>query len=289
MPRPTDIADITYSLLVLNVNFRTTADDLFPLFDKYGKVMDIFIPRDRRTGESRGFAFVRYMYKDEAQKAVDKLDGRVVDGRDIAVQFAKYGPHAERIHDGRIVEKLTRRRGRSRSTSPWRRSQDGYHEDRDYRRRYRSRSMHRYEHRRDYWHRSRSYSGSPDYDRGRGRRRYDDERRSRSRSFDSYDRERNDGPGGQMMWLLVLFVTSRCMIVTLMLIVDLENSLKYSVFGISFWSSPTRLHILGLNEYGGPLAFLFGLLGGGRSGRLIGSRPDPTRSGAGNESGFDVG
>jgi hypothetical protein len=26
----------------------TTADDLFPLFDKYGKVVDIFIPRDRR-------------------------------------------------------------------------------------------------------------------------------------------------------------------------------------------------------------------------------------------------
>lgn len=28
-----------------------------------------------RTGESRGFAFVRYKYADEAQKAVDKLDG----------------------------------------------------------------------------------------------------------------------------------------------------------------------------------------------------------------------
>lgn len=26
----------------------TTADDLYPLFDKYGKVVDVFIPRDRR-------------------------------------------------------------------------------------------------------------------------------------------------------------------------------------------------------------------------------------------------
>lgn len=26
----------------------TSADDLFPLFDRYGKVVDIFIPRDRR-------------------------------------------------------------------------------------------------------------------------------------------------------------------------------------------------------------------------------------------------
>ncbi|OVA14195.1 RNA recognition motif domain [Macleaya cordata] len=93
---PPDIRD-TYSLLVLNITFRTTADDLFPLFDKYGKVVDIFIPRDRRTGDSRGFAFVRYKYAEEAQKAVEKLDGRNVDGRDIMVQFAKYGPNAERI------------------------------------------------------------------------------------------------------------------------------------------------------------------------------------------------
>ncbi|KAL6656992.1 hypothetical protein ACP70R_004772 [Stipagrostis hirtigluma subsp. patula] len=93
---PPPIRD-TYSLLVLNITFRTTADDLFPLFDKYGEVVDIYIPRDRRTGDSRGFAFVRYKYEDEAQKAVDRLDGRVVDGREIMVQFAKYGPNAERI------------------------------------------------------------------------------------------------------------------------------------------------------------------------------------------------
>ncbi|XP_059448465.1 serine/arginine-rich splicing factor SC35-like [Corylus avellana] len=113
---PPDIAD-TYSLLVLNITFRTTADDLFPYFDKYGKVVDIFIPRNRRTGDSRGFAFVRYKYADEAQKAVERLDGKVVDGREITVQFAKYGPNAERIHKGRIIESLPK----SRSRSPQRR------------------------------------------------------------------------------------------------------------------------------------------------------------------------
>nr|CAB3483316.1 unnamed protein product [Digitaria exilis] len=66
---PPDIRD-TFSLLVLNISFRTTADDLFPLFERYGKVVDVFIPRDRR-----GFAFVRYKYADEAQKAIDRLDG----------------------------------------------------------------------------------------------------------------------------------------------------------------------------------------------------------------------
>ncbi|XP_011004977.1 PREDICTED: serine/arginine-rich splicing factor SC35-like isoform X1 [Populus euphratica] len=197
---PPDIAD-TYSLLVLNITFRTTADDLFPLFDKYGKVVDIFIPRDRRTGESRGFAFVRYKYADEAQKAVDRLDGRVVDGREITVQFAKYGPKAERIHKGRIIETPSKSRHRSRSRSPRRRYRDDSR-DRDSRKRSRSRSRDRdrsdrdrYRAKdRDYRRRSRSRSASPDYSRGRGRSRYDDERRSSSRSRDSLSPRRSLEP-----------------------------------------------------------------------------------------------
>ncbi|KAL5714858.1 Serine/arginine-rich splicing factor sc35 [Ranunculus cassubicifolius] len=186
---PPDIRD-TYSLLVLNITFRTSADDLYPLFDKYGKVVDIFIPRDKRTGESRGFAFVRYKYADEAEKAVDRLDGKTVDGRDIMVQFAKYGPNAERIQRGRVIEKVSRTRGRSRSRSPYDRYRDDYR-DRDYRRS-RSRSRDRYggSRYRDRYdrrvYRSRSRSLSPDYYRDRGRSKYDDyRRRSRSRSYDS--------------------------------------------------------------------------------------------------------
>ncbi|XVE66546.1 hypothetical protein DITRI_Ditri08aG0087600 [Diplodiscus trichospermus] len=196
---PPDISD-TYSLLVLNITFRTTADDLFPLFDKYGKVVDIFIPKDRRTGDSRGFAFVRYKYADEAQKAVDRLDGRVVDGREITVQFAKYGPNAERIHKGRIIEASPRSKHKSRSRSPRRRHRDDYHKDRDYRRGSRSRSYDRYERDRyrgkdrDYRRRSRSPSASPDYSKGRGRDRYDDDRRSRSRSVSASPARRSRSP-----------------------------------------------------------------------------------------------
>ncbi|KAL0677544.1 hypothetical protein Bca4012_005525 [Brassica carinata] len=210
---PPDISD-TYSLLVLNITFRTTADDLYPLFAKYGKVVDVFIPRDRRTGDSRGFAFVRYKYKDEAHKAVERLDGREVDGREITVQFAKYGPNAEKISKGRVVEPPPRsRRSRSRSPrrsrspyrrrsprrsrSPRRRSRDDYRE-RDYRKRSRSRSNERGRDRhhdkdRDYRRRSRSRSASPD-DKRRVRGRYDDERRSRSCSLSASPARRSPSP-----------------------------------------------------------------------------------------------
>ncbi|KAK8624773.1 hypothetical protein V6N13_089659 [Hibiscus sabdariffa] len=183
---PPDITD-TYSLLILNITFRTTADDLFPLFDKYGKVVDIFIPKDRRTGDSRGFAFVRYKYADEAQKAVDRLDGRVVDGREITVQFAKYGPNAEKIQKGRIIESLPRHR-------------DDQYRDRDYRRRSRSRSYDRYgrdryrEKDRETRRRSRSRSASPEYSKRRGISRYVDDRRSVSRSISASPARHSPSP-----------------------------------------------------------------------------------------------
>ncbi|XP_066349783.1 serine/arginine-rich splicing factor SC35-like isoform X2 [Miscanthus floridulus] len=161
----------TFSLLVLNVSFRTTADDLFPLFDRYGEVVDIYIPRDRRTGDSRGFAFVRYNYEDEAQDAIDGLDGMRFGGRALMVQFAKYGPNAEKIHRGRITEENPKPRGRFRSRSPRPRYREDYR-DRDCRRRSRSRSRERYEQDRyrDSDHRChRTRSISPDYDRKHNR------------------------------------------------------------------------------------------------------------------------
>ncbi|KAL9357386.1 hypothetical protein Peur_050639 [Populus x canadensis] len=196
---PPDIRD-TFSLLVLNITFRTTADDLFPLFDKYGKVVDVFIPRDRRTGESRGFAFVRYKYAEEAQKAVNRLDGRVVDGREIMVQFAKYGPNAERIRSGRIVESSSKIKGRSRSRSPCPRYRDGYKDrdrDRDYGRRSRSRSRDRYVpdgyRGRDRDYHPRSVSHSPDHRKECGRG-HDEKQHRRSQSYGSPNSPRSPSP-----------------------------------------------------------------------------------------------
>lgn len=49
------------SLKVGNLTYRTTEDDLREIFKKYGKVGDVYIPKNRYSGDSRGFAFVRYV------------------------------------------------------------------------------------------------------------------------------------------------------------------------------------------------------------------------------------
>lgn len=79
------------SLKVDNLTYRTTPDDLRRVFERCGEVGDIYIPRDRHTRESRGFAFVRFYDKRDAQDALDAMDGRMLDGRELRVQMARYG------------------------------------------------------------------------------------------------------------------------------------------------------------------------------------------------------
>ena len=87
---PPDLSGMT-SLKVDNLTYRTTTDDLKRIFQKYGEIGDVYIPRDRFNRESRGFAFVRYYDRRDAEDAMDSLDGTIVDGRELRVQLAKYG------------------------------------------------------------------------------------------------------------------------------------------------------------------------------------------------------
>lgn len=89
--RPPPRIDGMISLKVDNLTYRTTPDDLRRVFERCGEVGDIYIPRDRHTRESRGFAFVRFYDKRDAQDALDAMDGRMLDGRELRVQMARYG------------------------------------------------------------------------------------------------------------------------------------------------------------------------------------------------------
>ena len=81
-----------------NLSYRITPEELKPIFEHYGDVGDIYIPRDRFTKESRGFAFVRFYDKRDAEDAMAKMDGYVLDGREMRVQTARYGRPSEPPH-----------------------------------------------------------------------------------------------------------------------------------------------------------------------------------------------
>ncbi|KAK6009953.1 hypothetical protein OSTOST_25088 [Ostertagia ostertagi] len=73
-----------------NISYNTTQADLRRMFDKYGEIGDIHIPRDKYTRQSKGFGFVRFYSRRDAEYAMDRTDGRWVEGREIRVAMARY-------------------------------------------------------------------------------------------------------------------------------------------------------------------------------------------------------
>src|SRR5436190_12484267 len=81
-------------LFVGNLSFNTTENDLQDLFAAHGTVVETNLMMDKISGRPRGFAFVTLSSDEEAQKAIESLNGQVVDGRSLTVNVAK--PREER-------------------------------------------------------------------------------------------------------------------------------------------------------------------------------------------------
>lgn len=89
---PPDINHL-HSIMVFNISYKTRKEELYRSFDNFGDIADVYIPRDK-YGESRGFGFVRFYDRRDAEDA-KSMDGHVIGGRRIGVQMAKYGRRHE--------------------------------------------------------------------------------------------------------------------------------------------------------------------------------------------------
>ncbi|MCC7078306.1 MAG: RNA-binding protein [Acidimicrobiia bacterium] len=77
-------------VFVGNLNFATTDESLRSAFESEGfNVEDAVVISDRETGRSRGFGFVTVGSDDEATQAIEKLNGKSIDGREVRVDSAK--------------------------------------------------------------------------------------------------------------------------------------------------------------------------------------------------------
>lgn len=76
-------------LYVGGIPYRSTEDDLKKAFEEAGAVVSASIISDRMTGRSRGFGFVEMASEAEAQAAIDRWDGKDLDGRTLSVSFAR--------------------------------------------------------------------------------------------------------------------------------------------------------------------------------------------------------
>ena len=151
-----------------NLSYDTTEESLTNAFSKFANVVKVNIPR-KENGKSRGFGFVEFQNLDDAQKAINEMDGKELDGRTVNVGLSK-------PRDGRPPRDRDRR--------------GGYRDrDRDYGRD-RGRDYDRRDRGRDYDRRDRYDDRGRDYDRG--------DRRGRDRDYDRGDRGRDyDRRGGR--------------------------------------------------------------------------------------------
>jgi len=87
--RGTGNRDDLPTLRVTNISEETQENDLRELFGVFGRVARVYVGRDRETGAGKGFAFVSFEDKANAQKAIDKVHGRGYDNLILSVQWSR--------------------------------------------------------------------------------------------------------------------------------------------------------------------------------------------------------
>ncbi len=72
-------------LFVSNLDFEIDTDTLRNLFLEIGSLVSAVIATDRETKRSKGFAFVEMESEEDASRAIEQLNNKVVNGRPIKV------------------------------------------------------------------------------------------------------------------------------------------------------------------------------------------------------------
>jgi RNA recognition motif-containing protein len=85
-------------LFVGNLSFNTTENELQDAFAAHGTVVEANLMMDRVTGRPRGFAFITMSSAEEAQKAIDAMNGKDFGGRPLTVNIAR--PREDRPQSG---------------------------------------------------------------------------------------------------------------------------------------------------------------------------------------------
>jgi cold-inducible RNA-binding protein len=85
-------------LFVGNISFNTTENDLQDAFSAHGTVTEANLMMDRMSGRPRGFGFVTMATPEEAEKAIQAMNGASLDGRNLTVNLAR--PREERSGGG---------------------------------------------------------------------------------------------------------------------------------------------------------------------------------------------
>jgi len=84
-----DSRDDTATVRITNLSENTREEDLRELFRPFGPISRCYVATDRETGAARGFAFINFLRKDDAQNSIDTLHGHGYDHLILQVEWAE--------------------------------------------------------------------------------------------------------------------------------------------------------------------------------------------------------
>ena len=88
------------SLFIGSLAWATRDESLKALFETVGTVVNARVVVDHDTNRSKGFGFIEFEEESNNQKAIDQLDGKVLDGRAITVTLA----HSKPASQGKVLD-----------------------------------------------------------------------------------------------------------------------------------------------------------------------------------------
>mmetsp|Transcript_19109 Transcript_19109/g.27888 ORF Transcript_19109/g.27888 Transcript_19109/m.27888 type:complete len:345 (-) Transcript_19109:50-1084(-) len=77
------------TIRVTNISEDTTEADLQELFRKFGRISRVYLAKDKETMQSRGFAFVSFVHREDAAQAMEKLQGFGYDHLILKLEWAR--------------------------------------------------------------------------------------------------------------------------------------------------------------------------------------------------------
>ena len=77
------------NIYVGNLSYKVEENELRQIFEEYGEVASVKIITDKYSGRSKGFGFIEMNDEKQAKKAIEELNQKEVDGRQIIVNVAR--------------------------------------------------------------------------------------------------------------------------------------------------------------------------------------------------------
>jgi len=77
------------NIYVGNLNYEVNSEDLKQIFEEYGAVAEVKLISDKYSGKSKGFGFVTMENNEEAESAVNGLNGATLENRQLVVNEAR--------------------------------------------------------------------------------------------------------------------------------------------------------------------------------------------------------